>query len=202
VAPLACGYTQGGWQASPNGNNAAMLLSRTFSTVFPAGVTIGDPTKYTATWTTAAKIDALSTGGGAGALTSDLIDPTSTSAGVFATHVLAATLNIAYSDYAFTLTNIADSNYVLVHLKFANPIEDLGGLRYCPKVDTGSPLAGLTIDEIMVIANTLLGGNAVPGFTIAQVDPVVDKINLEWDNCGGPNTGEFIIADDCSGESP
>jgi len=194
-APLACGYTQGAWAANPAGNNAAKLLSNTFSAVFPAGVEIGYPSLYTILWTSAQKIADFTPGGGtAAALTTDLVNPTSTNAGVFTGHVLAAFLNIAYSDYAFSLS-VTDPNHALVVLKFANPIEDLGGLLYCP--GTASPLAGLTINEIMVIANTLLGGGSVPGFTIAQVDPVVNQINEEWDNCTGPNTGVFLIAETC-----
>jgi hypothetical protein len=81
-----CTYTQGGWGGTPNGNNPASILANNFATVYPSGVEIGIPGDdgYSMKFTSAAAIGAyLPATKTAGTLTDDLVNPTSSSSGVF-----------------------------------------------------------------------------------------------------------------------
>jgi hypothetical protein len=162
--------TQGGWGATPHGNNPAVLLANNFAAVYPSGVTIGG-TK-TLTFTSAAAVgNFLPAGGKAGALTASAVNPTSSSAGVFAGQVLALRLSVDFSNAGVTTSG-------------------LSALKIAP----GKPLAGSTVAQVLAWANTLLGGGTagVPaGVTIATLNTVVSSINENFDN-GTTNNG-FLV---------
>lgn len=155
-------YTQGGWGATPNGNNPAMLLQNNFNAVFTSGyVLVGKSSGNYMKFTSASSVGAyLPAGGPASALTSNLVNPTSSSAGVFGGQVLALQLNVSFSN-----ANVTQSSLAALKLK-----------------DTGTPLDGKTVQQILDIANELLGGGTVLGVTISMLNPIVTSLNESYDN--------------------
>lgn len=152
-------YTQGGWGSNPNGNNPGALLAAKFCKVYPGGyVSLGG--YYKLKFYGAAAVRAfLPQGGRAGMLRCSAVNPTSSSAGVFAGQVLALKLNVDFSNAGITTPG-------------------LGSVKL-----TSGPLAGKTIAQVLAIAEQVLGGNdgALPGrMTISQLNDVVDGINNRY----------------------
>ena len=170
VAPPAPGYTtytQGGWGAPPQGNNPGQLLLDDFLKVYTGGsVTIGG--NKTLKFTSAAAImNFLPQGTTAGILTASATNPTTSSGGVFAGQVLALRLSVDFSNAGYKKAGLA-----------------------ALKVQTGK-LAGLTVSQVLAMANAVLGGNtgALPvGVSISDLNNVVDLINNNYDN-GTTNNG-------------
>jgi len=152
-------FTQGGWGATPNGNNPAMLLQNNFSAVFgSAGVTVG--TGHWMKFTSAAAINAyLPAGGTAGALTADLINPTMSSAGVFGGQVLALKLNVAFST-----AHVTPSGYG--NLVLGN---------------TGTVLDGMTVAQVLAQAEIALGGGSAV-VDVATLNVFATNLNEAVDN--------------------
>ncbi|HUR35105.1 MAG TPA: Ig-like domain-containing protein, partial [Vicinamibacterales bacterium] len=172
-------YTQGGWGAAPNGNNPGVLLKNNFSSVYSSGVEVGrispDPGKYSVKFATAANVeDFLPAGGKASMLVEDKTNPLSTAAGVFAGQVLTLQLSVDFSNKGVTQP----------------------GLRLL-KIAAGKPLAGKTVQEVLDLANKVIGGSDLvsaglpSGFTLSQLNDVVDSINNNFDN-GSANRG-FLV---------
>ena len=90
--------TQGGWGATPNGNNPGVYLHANFTNAFPNGLTIG--CNNTLTFTSAQAItNYLPAGGQPLALPNGATtDPTS-SLGVFTSQVIALTLSTTFDTY-------------------------------------------------------------------------------------------------------
>jgi hypothetical protein len=166
TTPDVCTYTQGGWGGTPNGNNPAQLLATNFSSVYSSGVEVGIPgaSGYSMQFTSASTVGVyLPAGKSPAALTADLVNPTSSSSGVFGGQVLALQLNVDFN------------NAGLTH----DP--DFAGLKLC---NTGTSLDGSTVGQILVAANTALGGGALPaGYTISGLNNLVDNLNQSFDNC-------------------
>lgn len=176
-----CTFSQGGFGGNGYPYN---LLNTNFATIYPSGVEAGIPGAggYSMKFTEAAHIggpkgkngdgkgDYLPAGETAGALTADLVNPTSSSSGVFGGQVLALKLNIALSD------------------AIVNPA-DFGGLYYC---DASSSLNGQTVRQILAAAETALGGGALPsGYTYPTLADLCANLDLSFDgkstdfpNCG------------------
>lgn len=154
-----CGFSQGGY-GGPGG--PYRLLAANFAAMFPSGVEVGIPGAggYSMTFSSATAVQAyLPDGGTADTLTADLINPTSTSSGVFGAQVLTLKLNIALSDIG------------------ATP-EGFGDLYYC---DETSSLHGLTIRQILAAAEVALGGGAVPdGYSYASLSGLVEDVALSF----------------------
>ncbi len=124
-----CTVTQGGWGATPHGNNPAAFLAAHFPS---GGVTIGaSPLLDTFTSAVAVK-NFLPQGGPPGALTFGATNPTVTSAGVFAGQVLALTLNVqlkSFGTYVLSGTGTSfDGKTVNDVLAAANKAISGGGL--------------------------------------------------------------------------
>ncbi|MBI5380348.1 MAG: hypothetical protein HZA31_00450 [Opitutae bacterium] len=156
-------FTQGGWGATPNGNNPGTVLTGAFVRVYPAGLTLGNG--FTLRFASASAITAfLPAGGPARALTGSLVNPTSSSAGVFGGQVLALRLNVDYSAAGVT----------------AGTGGPLGALRL---TGTGTALDGLTVAAILNLAETALGGGGTPaGVTIATLNDIATRLNESYDN--------------------
>ncbi|KAF0172559.1 MAG: Ig family protein [Limisphaerales bacterium] len=160
------GFTQGGWGATPNGNNPGTVLHNNFATVFPSGVEIGvGGAGFSIKFTSAAAVTAfLPQGGTPAALTADLVNPTSSSAGVFGGQVLALRLNAAFSQAGVT----------------QGAGGALGGLKL---TGTGTSLDGLTVNQLLAVAESALGGGALPAdYTIANLNDLVTRLNEAFDN--------------------
>ncbi|HLP75639.1 MAG TPA: SdrD B-like domain-containing protein [Candidatus Paceibacterota bacterium] len=167
---LACGFTQGGWGAPCNGYNPATILSNYFNKVYTNGyVECGIPGSAgrSMKFTSAAAIRAyLPAGGTPGVLGMDYLNPTSTSAGVFAGQVLALQLNVDFGDQK-------------------NITGFLGGLGDLVFHDSASPLDGKTVRQILAICNTALGGGNVSatGCSISYLNTLCDSFNQAFDGC-------------------
>jgi hypothetical protein len=159
-------YTQGGWGASPNGNNPGTLLKNNFGKVYSGGpVSIGGGTRKL-NFTSAAAIEAfLPQGGTPGTLGASATNPTSSAAGVFAGEVLALELSVDFSNKGITPGGLANL-----------------------KLNSG-PLSGQTISQVLALANSVLGGGSLPsGLTVSGLNDIVNSINNNFDN-GSTNGG-------------
>jgi hypothetical protein len=160
-APNCITVTQGGWGATPHGNNPAAILAANFNSVFgPPGVSIGCAAGVTYTFKSAQAVAAFLPQGGTPIV---LPPPSKTNptgdVTVFAGQVLALTLNVHFSGPVFP-----------------------GGLGAFVPFSTG-PLAGKTVSQILGIADNVLGGCATPpdGMTVSDLNDAVDFINGLFD---------------------
>jgi hypothetical protein len=155
-------YTQGGWGASPNGNNIASTLAAKFPTLYSRGLIIGGT--YTIKCTSAYAVQiALPMGGTPGPLKKSYINPTvNTEAGVFAGQVAALKLNVDFSNAGVLPKGLASL-----------------------KVAPGNKMAGQTVAQVLSVAHKVLGGttSALPsGCSISDLSSLVDAINNNFDN--------------------
>lgn len=163
-------YTQGGWGAKPQGENAAALLSANFATVYSGGsVTIGG--RYTLRFTAASAIEAfLPQGGTPEPLQASAVNPT-TRLSVLAGQVLALRLNVDFAKAGVTRTGLS------------------------ALIVASGPLQGYTVGEVLTLANQVLGGTLSalpPGLTVAELNDVVTAINENFDG-GTVNYGYLTV---------
>ena len=152
-------YTQGGWGAKPSGNNPGALLASKFGSVYGCdGLCIGS--YKTLSFTKACAIETfLPQGGTPGVLGATKTNPTSSAAGVFAGQVLALQLSVDFSKHGVTKSGLEQ-----LHL-------------------ASGPLKTWRIDEVLKLANQVLGGCSLPrGLSLSDLKGVVDAINNNYDN--------------------
>ena len=153
-------FSQGGFGGRGAPYN---LLAANFATLYPMGVEVGIPGAggFSMKFTSAVAVQAyLPAGGTSGNLTADLINPTGSSSGVFGGQVLALKLNIALSDAAATSIGFGD-------------------LYYC---EAAASLHGQTVRQILAVAETALGGGALPsGYTYASLQDLCEKLVVSFD---------------------
>ena len=188
-------YTQGGWGAKCAGNNAGCLRDANFPAVFPGGLVIGDQDGpdmdafHALLLTSSAAVEALlPTAGTSATLDADLVDATSTSAGVFAGHLVAATINLAFDD-----AGVFDATKNQVMLK-------LGDLVFVSGVN--AKLIGKTVREVIDLSNQAISGelaepidvdgDLVGDVTLADLNTALTQLNLNFDN-GTANNGVLCL---------
>lgn len=164
--------TQGGWGAPPHGGNPGTYLHDNFSGAFPNGVTIGCSTGYKITLTSASAVTAfLPQGGKPKAITQNYLNP-SNKITVLAGQVLALKLSVGFDiyddDFGASTINLKDLVYV------AN----------------GSPLYGLTVEQILNLGEQILGGCST-AFTPAQINEAIANINETF--VDGTMAGNVLI---------
>jgi hypothetical protein len=155
-----CTYSQGGY----GGPGAPFqLLNNNFAAVFPSGVEVGTPGAggNSMRFTSAAAVQAyLPAGGPSGALTGDLVNPVSSSSGVFGGQVLTLKINVAFSDFGAT----------------PNSTGNFGDLYYC---NPGDSLHGMTVRQILAALETALGGGGLPsGHTFDSLNTLANNLNI------------------------
>jgi hypothetical protein len=159
-----CSYTQGGWGATPQGNNPARLLSNNFAAVFPNGIEVGipDPGNFSMKFTSALAVqNYLPAGGTPSVLTSDLTNPFTSSAGVFGGQVLALKINVAMSGAGKTPTGFGDIVY-----------------------KGAGCLSGQPVKNILAAMEIALGGGPLPnGCTLSGLNELATRLNESFDNC-------------------
>jgi len=136
--------------------------------------TIGTGGTFDATWDSAADIEAyLPAGGINGALSANLLDPTSTSAGHFGGEVLALQLNVDLGNSGLTLNS--------------NTVDHFGALLIC---GTGTPFDGHTVADLLAAANTAVGGGSLPAdctgqstCTFNNLDALLQHVNVSFQQC-------------------
>lgn len=172
-----CSFSQGGYGGR---GNPYQILSTNFAAVYPSYLEVGVAglSGYSMQFTSATKVqDYLPQGSTASALTSDLINPTSSSSGVFGGQVTTLKLNIDYNDLGL--------------LPYASTPK-YGDLYYC---DGSSSLNGKKVREILDIAQSAIGQNIVPaGYSFGSLNQLVEKIAVSFDlksdtlpTCGIPS---------------
>ncbi len=163
-------YTQGGWGATPSGNNPGTILNSYFSTAFPNGLTIGCTNKLV--FTTAAAVRAfLPSSTTARTLnTGTLTNPTSTSyRNVLAGQLVAAMLTARIDA---SINSFAPSGQ-----KFENLVINSGTFK------------NMTVAQVINAANQFIGGCSTT-YTASDLNTALTAINQSWDNgitCGGTN---------------
>ena len=152
--------TQGGWHATPHGNNPGTILNAYFTAHPGTTVVIGSTScasGKTLTFTSANAIRAfLPAKGTPGVLAASATNPTTSAAGVFAGQVLALQLNLTILPSGGSL-----GSFVL----------------------TTGPAAGKTVAQVLADADKALGGCGLPGYvsSISQLNDVVTSINEKFD---------------------
>ncbi len=159
-SPNLVTVTQGGWHATPHGNNPGTILNAYFTAHPGATVIIGSTScasGKTLTFTSANAIRAfLPAKGTPGVLAASATNPTTSAAGVFAGQVLALQLNLTILPSGGAL-----GSFVL----------------------TTGPAAGQTVAQVLADADKALGGCGLPGYvsSISQLNDVVTSINEKFD---------------------
>ncbi|MBI3890074.1 MAG: hypothetical protein HY303_00935 [Candidatus Wallbacteria bacterium] len=163
-------FTQGGWGAKAHGNNPGTLRDSRFAAAFPAGLTIGGA--FHVTFASAQAVaNFLPQGGAAAALDASSVDPESTSAGVLAGQLVAATLNVTFSAAGYLAQNDA---------------RPLGNLLVA-----SGPFAGTSVNALLELANRAIGGDSSalpPGAGLSDLNDALTRVNECFDN-GTENTG-------------
>jgi hypothetical protein len=168
VAPVVTSpyktFTQGGWGAKPSGNNPGKFLSDKFKTVYPGGYVSVGGTKTIKLTSAYAVEKFLPQGGSPAKLTQNYVNPTS-QISVFAGQVLALRLNVDFSARSLTRKGLGTLTVV------------------------SGELAGKTVNQVLSLANSVLGGGSLPyGLTLSELNDVVSKINENFDG-GTQNNG-------------
>lgn len=152
--------TQGGWGTRCRGNNPGCYRDANFESCFGT-LQVGCEPGFSLTFETSESIkNFLPEGGTPAALTGDATNPTDLG-NVLAGQVVALTLNVGFDlcDPAFaeSSTNLADLEVI----------------------DTNSECYGMTVQEVLDLANAILGGcsNAL---TPSQINDCVSKINENY----------------------
>lgn len=158
-------YTQGGW-GSPSNSQPGQTRDTYFATVFPAGLVVGGPNTITLTSATAVK-NFLPQGSTPQALTQSYVDPTGSNITVLAGQVVAATLNVQFSQAGYLGTN-------------STPLGQL--------IFTSGPFSGMTINNFLVIANAALGGQSV-AYSLSDINAAATSINENFNS--NSNLGYF-----------
>ena len=154
-------FTQGGWGAMPNGNNPGVYLHANFDEAYQSGLTIGCGSNTLSFYSAQSITDFLPEGGTPNAL------PTLS---VLTGQLLAAELNIGFDAY--------DANFGNSGVALGAMYTDANGFE------------GLTVSEIVAIANQVIGGCS-SDYSFASLNSVLTIINENFDN-GTQDNGHLI----------
>jgi hypothetical protein len=169
-------HVQADWGDTPNPmipNNAASLLENNYDTVYASTygtleVGLLGPTGFSMVFSGAPELlYYLPDVGAIGQLNSDLVNPSSTSAGAFGGDVTALVLNIDFSDAGLLPGNLGIPFGDLVLVNFTPPPGALGLNRQ-------------TVRQFSAIVNNVLGGGSYTGYSIATLDSILANINASF----------------------
>ncbi len=154
--------TQEDWGGDPLVDPAAMYLAVNFDRAFPLGVTIGTASGFSARFTSADAVAAfIPQRGPAGSLGRNWVNPTVLDNSL-AGNTLALAINTGFDAF------FADFSPGTV------PLQDM-------MVDgPSSPFFGLSVAEVLALANQALAGQEDPRFTADQIDDCVTRINMNF----------------------
>jgi hypothetical protein len=167
-------FGQAAWGADPNGQNISSELINQFGTVYAPTDLLEIGIHGTAGFSIIfddgqSIVGYLPASGAPGVLTADLLDPASSSSGVFGGEVLALRLNIDFSDAGLTPhpNGVAFGDLILKGL-----------------TGTEASMNGLTVRALLSDMNILLGGGTVANISLTDADDVTDGVNSSFN--GGP----------------
>ncbi len=162
-------FTQGGW-GSPSVSEPGTIRDTYFSQVFPGGLVVGSGSN-TLTLTSAQNVEAfLPQGGTASPFNQSYIDVTTTSAGVLGGQLVAATMNVYFSEAGFLGTGTPALGHLVI---------------------VTGPFTGLTVYELLDIANTAIGGGST-SYSFSQINDALTALN---ENFNSSQPGNFL---DCA----
>jgi hypothetical protein len=156
-------FSQNTWGADPGAGPPAQLVKEHFDDIYPTGLTVGGGNfiLFTAGGTGDAVLNFLPQTGPAAALNATLVDPTSSSSGIFGGQIIGLAFNIDFSDAGFTLGSLG--------IPFGDlTLHDLTGA-----------VAGLNGDDLRQffdLTNIALGGGDA-GYAIADLSPLLMLVN-------------------------
>jgi hypothetical protein len=154
-------FTQGGWGATPKGNNPATYLKRKFASTFPAGLEIGCTNKLRLT-TWQAVVDFLPSGSTASGLRAGtMINPGSRYSNVLAGQLVAAKLSVSFdsADVTFSPSNIWLGDLIIASGVFS----------------------GWKVSMLIAEANRKIGG--CPSiYSFSQLNDALDRFNRNYGN--------------------
>lgn len=156
-------YSQGGWHAPAQGNNAGVLRDAHFLDVFPTGLVVGDPNHFAMTFTSAQAVaNFLPAGGNSQVLTQNLTNPSNASqTGSWAGQIVAAMMNVEFNDAGYLGNGV-------------NKLKDL--------VFLAGPFQGMSVANFLNVANTAIGSGGTGGFTINEIAYAAEQINTNFEN--------------------
>ena len=176
-----CTETQGGWGQKCSGSNVGCLRDDNWTAVTGGALVVGNGFHMTFTTSNAVRYY-LPDGGTPKHLKQSYTNPTDTEAGVFGSQVTALKLNVLYSAAGIGLNGPNDDT----------PLGEL--------VIAGWRFAGLTVNEFLALAETVLGGDSsqLPHYYDASISDVSDaaaKINENFDDCRTDKG--YLVKPDC-----
>ena len=166
-----CTFSQGGYQG---GGVPGQIMLSNFTTVFGGGLEIGAYAGpgfgnfwqgNTTGLTTLRQY--IGGGGPAGALTADLLNPSSSAGGSLGKQTAALTLNLG-----FGAANLLQPGGTT----FANAV-------FCPMVADPlgpCPVATMTVSAFLGLANQALAGSLPSGFGYSELSGIAEKLNLSF----------------------
>jgi hypothetical protein len=160
----------------------ACIRDEYFYDVFPGGVVIGDPSRYTARWTSPEAVEEFGCGYGIPwPLRRNYVDPERNELGVLAGEILALRLNREFSCEGY-----------LSSLGYGGP-DACYGDYVIP--DSVAYFGGLTIDEFLDVADQGVAGNTAAvqayGANINHLWATAVYLNWLYSDCGG----QFVQSD-------
>jgi hypothetical protein len=164
-------WSEVAWGGDPAPGNASFLLEMNFNSVFAPSdlLEVGIPgtAGFSMIFDSAdAVINYLPGLDAAGVLTADLLDPVISASGTFGGEVVAATLNVAFSDAG-----------LLAH----PPGVAFGDLVFQNLIGDQAEFNGLSVRNVLSEADLLLGGAASP-FTVDAMDDLLLLVNDGFNN--------------------
>ncbi len=162
-------FSQNTWGADPAAGPPASLVRTWFDTLYPTGMTLGLATGRFMLFTSGGQGDALlqylPATGPAASLNATLVDPISSSSGIFGGQVAGLRLNIDFNA--------------------AGILPHPAGVSFGDLVLTGlsgsvAGLDGFTLTQFQTVANTLLGDGFEP-YPLADVSALLMQINAAFE---------------------
>jgi hypothetical protein len=160
-------YNQDNWGTIST--NASILMTNNFDAVYPNGVEIGinGAAGNSAIFTSPDAVLAYQPASGPPApLDNDLVDPTSTSSGVFGGFVLALKFDVDFSD-----SGALHGSATMLHF---------GDLRVCRLTDT-TAFNGQTVRQVLDAMNVALGGGPT-AYTYDQLAALADNLTQSFES--------------------
>lgn len=181
-----CTFTPGGWGAPCSGNNAGCIRDKFFDSVYPGGVSIGDPDGvdgdgvFAIHLTSAAAVEAfLPSGGTPAVLTQDETDPKKSSAGSFAGQLLAAKLAVDFDD-----AGALDGCKTRLDLKIGDTVFVSG---------VNDHFIGMSVRDFVAFAESVISGalgagpydvdgDGVGDVSVSDISDALDVLNSNFDD--------------------
>ena len=196
-----CTNTQYGWE-----NFSLQILTDNYYNVYANSfgvVEVGIPGSlgYSLTFSSTSHIvDYFVASGTPSVLTADLVDPTTSSSGVFGGEVLALQLTVDFSEagYLTGSSNLKYGNLVLG--KFANGDNISDYYTTTPLTQQqADAINGKTVSQILVEANVVLGGGSgTCNLSVEQLSVLVSELNGAFAGCIPGSFAQKHIFNPCS----